>query len=277
MNYRHLYHAGNFADVLKHVMLMCTIQHLQKKSAPICCFDTHAGCSLYNLLSANAQKTKEAAGGIELIRKDASAAPTLVKQYLNLIDQINLERSTEAFYPGSPLLMSKMLRESDRLIACELQQEEHLLLKKIMHSCKQAEVHHLDGYLGLKAFLPPPEKRGLILIDPSYESNSEIENLSAYLPVALKRFQSGVYMLWYPIKDSQIVSKWQQKLLRNVPQPKLKIEMRILSENPVLLSGCGLLIINPPYQLDITVKQLLPWLWQTLSLKKQGSYNVTSF
>lgn len=276
MNYRHAYHAGNFADVLKHVVMIAIIQSMQRKDTAFCYLDTHAGMGYYDLQSEPTQKTKEYLGGIEKIIS-AEHPPALIKTYLNCIHDINNQLShanyaSLKYYPGSPLIANHLLRPQDRLIACELQPEQYGLLREAFIGNRQAAIHHTDGFLGLKAFLPPKEKRGLILIDPPFENPDEFTQLARHLPHALKRFESGVFAIWYPIKDLRQVERFYQALEQSISAPILSIDLTIYPDLPSHLNGSGLAIINPPWQFKETIDGVLPWLWKALSINGQGQY-----
>ncbi|OGT59612.1 MAG: hypothetical protein A3F14_03040 [Gammaproteobacteria bacterium RIFCSPHIGHO2_12_FULL_43_28] len=278
MNYRHLYHAGNFADVVKHVALIALIDALKIKSNPFCYIDTHAGRGYYDLLSESAAKTKEYEGGIEKIIH-ADQPPPLIRQYLHCVHQINnqLTKAKYAslhYYPGSPLIARSLMRPGDQMIACELQPEEYQALRNNFAGDRQVAIHHMDGFLGLKAFLPPKERRGLILIDPPYENPDEYERIAQTLPIALKRFSTGTYGIWYPIKEKATLTRFYRSIEAHINQPVFVIELTIYPDLPHHLNGCGLLVINPPWQFDQSIKKILPWLWNGLSINKQGSYQA---
>jgi len=276
MNYRHVYHAGNFADVIKHVILISLIQALHRKDTPFCYIDTHAGTGYYDLFSEFASKNKEYSLGIEKIIQEEKP-PLLIKDYLHAVHQINNRLTASKFaslryYPGSPLLARHFLRAHDRMVVCELQPQEYQSLHTCFVGDKQVAVHHTDGFLGLKAFLPPREHRGLILIDPPYEDPDEFTRIAHSLPAALKRFESGVYAVWYPIKEKKTVQHFYLTLKETLPQPVLAIELTIYPDLPNHLNGCGLVVINPPWQWPELVQSLLPWLWKALTINNQGEY-----
>ena len=159
---------------------------------------------------------------------------------------------------------------------CELHPEEYQTLQHHMANDQQTAVHHLDGYLGLKAFLPPRERRGVVLIDPPYENPAELTRIAEILPIALKRWATGIYAIWYPIKEPNALSRFFRTIRDDITQPVLKIELTIYPEIPNHLNGCGLLIINPPWQFEQTMSNILPWLWNVLSINGQGEYTVSS-
>lgn len=278
MNYNHLYHAGNFADVVKHIILIAILEQLQQKEKPYCIIDTHAGQGYYDLFSVEASKNKEYADGVlKVIATDKP--PRLVLRYLHCIHAIN-NRLTAAnfsslrYVPGSPLIAQYFNRPHDRLIACELKTENYQALREALSGHPQASVHHLDGYLGLKAFLPPKERRGFILIDPPYEDPNEFIRLAKNLPLALKRFATGIFGVWFPIKNKQQSQAFYQTLKQNINNSILVVELTIYPDLPQHLNGCGMIIINPPWQLEQQLSETLPWLWKSLSINDQGAHHL---
>ena len=276
MNYRHGFHAGGFADVVKHVILIALLNKMKQKPTAFCYLDTHAGCGYYDLFSEFAGKSKEYVGGIEKIMQ-AEDPPALIKQYLYCVHQLNNKLSQSRFsslryYPGSPMIAQSLLRPYDSLVLCELHPQEYQSLRAAFTANKQAAVHHADGFLGLKAFLPPPERRGVILIDPPYENPDEFARIARAMPLALKRFETGVFAIWYPIKEKIQVDRFLRALTQQVTFPMIDIELTIYPDLPNYLNGCGMVIINPPWQFSQTLKTLLPWLWNALTINKQGGY-----
>lgn len=274
MNYHHAYHAGNFADVVKHAILTTLANALSHKDTPFCYLDTHAGEGVYDLSSSSSQKTKEYEQGIGLLMRQPNP-PEAILPYLNIIKTINHHQNKLLIYPGSPSLVRHCLRPQDRMLLAELHPKTYDTLKTIFRSDKQVSVHLIDGYQALKAFLPPKERRGLILIDPPYENPKELSQIASLLPTALKRFETGVYAIWYPIKDRPPVERFHRIIKQTVTRPMLVAELSIYPETtPQHLNGCGLLIINPPWQVDEQIKSYLPWLWSTLSPHQQGEYRI---
>jgi 23S rRNA (adenine2030-N6)-methyltransferase len=276
MNYRHSYHAGNFADVFKHIVLVALLKSFLKKDNSFCYLETHAGAGVYDLNSESAQKTKEFESGIGKIISpslrgcEAAAAiqnagyvNEVVNDYLSCIKKINTDASKN--YPGSPYFAKYFLRQNDRAILAELHEEEYAALKKFFARDKQIAVHHQDGYLALKAFLPPKEKRGLILIDPPYEQHDEFETLTKILPHAVQRFETGVFALWYPIKDRQSTDRFLKNLQAKISRPVLISEL-IIHPNylPSHLNGSGMLIVNPPWQIEDKINEITSWLATSL-------------
>lgn len=277
MNYRHLYHAGNFADVLKHITLTGLILSLLRKDTPFCYLDTHAGTGYYDLLSVEAKKTNEQDTGICKLLHQANP-PELVTVFLNQVEKLNQRFSTEnssalRYYPGSPYLVKLLMRSIDRSLLCELQPEQYELLKKSFPHDPQVAVHHLDGFLGLKAFLPPKERRGLVLIDPPYEKPDEFDRIIKMLPLALERWETGIYALWYPIKERTSTDTFLKKIAGVISRPILNIELNTYQQNTDHLNGSGMLIINPPWQFKEEITPVLSWLWNALSPLQQGGFH----
>jgi 23S rRNA (adenine2030-N6)-methyltransferase len=273
MNYLHSYHAGNFADVFKHIILVSLIESLQSKENGFCYLDTHAGTGYYDLMSANAQKSKEYKQGIEKLLQQ-KRVPEPIRHYLNCVQKINSRLSQSIFaslryYPGSPFIARHFLRSQDRMISSELHPQEYQTLKKNFLNDNQVSVQLLDGYRSLKAFLPPKERRGLILIDPPFERPHEFADLIRALPLALQRFETGVYAIWYPIKDRPPVERFHRALKEIVKRPILITELSLYPETSALhLNGCGMVIINPPYKFEGRLKGMLPWLRTALGIHR---------
>jgi 23S rRNA (adenine2030-N6)-methyltransferase len=238
MNYRHAYHAGNFADCMKHALLVALLRALQNKPKPLLVLDTHAGIGMYDLASDEATRTGEWRTGIAPL---LAARPPALADYLSFIDRLGL-------YPGSPALAAALLRPDDRLIACELHPQDAATLRGHFAGTPQVAVHRRDGYEALRAFLPPPERRALILIDPPYEATDEFGALAQALIAAHGKFPSGLYCAWYPIKHRAPVRAFFETLtsagLRDIVAAEL---LRRPPLDPSQLNGCGLAIINPPY------------------------------
>lgn len=276
MNYRHAFHAGGYADVIKHVTLTTLIHSFLQKPTPYCYIDTHAGLGFYDLFIDFSGAKKEYKMGIEKIIQQ-NAPPSEIKRYLTCVQFINnkLANSKYAslrFYPGSSMIARYFARAQDKIILCELQPQQYQSLRNHFAGDTQVAVHHMDGYQGLKAFLPPREKRGLILIDPPYEHFKEFERIIQHVSMALKRFQNGVYAIWYPIKDRLILQKFKSDLKEKINLPIFDLEITIYPEIEQHLNGCGMLVINPPWKFDQKIKPLLTWLWKALTINRQGGY-----
>jgi len=273
MNYRHLYHAGNFADVFKHIILVALLESLQKKENAFCFLETHAGAGSYDLTSSAAQKGKEFENGIFKLISEKNKPP-LVETYLSIVRQNNPDSTDLRFYPGSPYFAKQLLRPQDRMILSELHKETFLSLKKYIPPNKQIALHHQDGYETLNAFLPPKERRGLVLIDPPYEQSDESTTTIKQLVNALQRFETGIYALWYPIKTRAQTDTFHRKIQSQISRPTLSAELSIFPEDtPTHLNGSGMLIVNPPWLLDNQLKIVLPWLLSKLNVS-HGQYKL---
>lgn len=280
MNYRHSYHAGSFVDVFKHVVLIALLQSLQRKETPFCYIDTHAGIGCYDLHSKEAKKTQEYATGIARIISQNIKVPSEVQSYLAAVQSVNPTESGEGdiprFYPGSPRIGRYFLRAQDKMVLSELHPQDVFTLKQEFYGDKQVAVHEVDGYLGLKAFVPPKEKRGLVLIDPPFEQEDEVEQIYRALKMALQRWPTGIYAVWYPLKEMRFIHNLQRKLRSLKIKKMLVAELSIYPEDsPLSLNGSGMVIINPPWQLDEQLNILLPWVWRALSPEKKGGFRVT--
>ena len=248
MNYRHAYHAGNFADCFKHALLMLLIGAMQRKEKPILVIDTHAGCGRYDLSNGPAERTGEWRQGIARLREEN---PPGLDDYLGLIGRLGL-------YPGSPLIAQSLLRPGDRLIACELHPEDVQVLQAEFATDKNVAVHARDGYAALRAFLPPPEKRALVLIDPPYEQPEEFNLVAGALDIASKKFKSGVYAVWYPIKHRAPVRNFFELLKLGQIRDVVAVELLLREPvSPAMLNGCGLLVINPPFGFEAAAAPIL--------------------
>lgn len=261
MNYRHAYHAGNFADVHKHVALTAILLHLRRKEKPFAVIDTHAGSGLYNLASAEAVKTAEAGHGIR--RLDGYAPQNaIVQTYLEIARGLGAQT-----YPGSPLIAAKLLRPQDRLVGIEQQTEEFSGLRSTLASFANARAVLGDGYAQLRALLPPPERRGLILIDPPYEDETEMARIAEAFRDAHRRFATGIYLLWYPLKLTSRIDAFAGELRGEAPVKLLSLTFNIGAIKPGAeerLSAAGLLVVNPPFGFDEDMRaagaELLPLL-----------------
>lgn len=248
MNYRHIYHAGNFADVMKHALLLRLLAAMKRKDKPFLVLDTHAGIGRYDVSSAQAAKTGEWRDGIG---KLLETAPPALTTYVEAVNRIGL-------YPGSPVLVADALRPSDRLIACELHPEDAMVLRRTMRAYANTAVHERDGYEALRAFLPPPEKRALVLIDPPFERTDEFAVLAEKLVVAWSKFPTAVFVVWYPIKHRAPVRAFFESLKASEMRDVVAAELlRRPDTNPTGLNGAGLLLVNPPYGFEAEADEVL--------------------
>ncbi|MHC1479767.1 23S rRNA (adenine(2030)-N(6))-methyltransferase RlmJ [Frateuria aurantia] len=261
MNYQHAYHAGNFADVHKHVMLLALLDALQQKATPISILDTHAGAGGYALDGREAQATGEAEAGIERLRH-AAGAPELVQRWLAGIEQTGAEQHASRFYPGSPMQAAARLRENDVLQLCEIQDAAVAGLRSHLGRQRQVHIHQRDGYAAMKALLPPPQKRGLVLIDPPYEAqDEEYRVLQTCLTEALQRWPGGVYAIWYPVKQQARLQPFYRWLAHCDARRVLRSELLIhAGDSPLRLNGSGMVVLNAPWQLDQTVRESMHYL-----------------
>jgi len=246
MNYRHAYHAGNFADVVKHVALVAILLHLRKKDKAFRVIDTHAGAGLYDLGGDAATRTGEAAEGIAKLSDLTGASfPLALSTYLDIVRNTGPGR-----YPGSPLIAAQLLRATDKLMAIEKHPEEEGALASALAPFKNAKAVAADGYARLAALLPPPERRGLVLIDPPFEAEDEFAMIAEALASARKRFATGVYLIWYPIKSQAASDALAGEIRAGGPQDVARITIDIgrdAKADKDRLSAAGLLIVNPPF------------------------------
>lgn len=260
MNYRHAYHAGNFADVHKHLTLLALIEVLQRKDTPILVMDTHAGAGLYSLRGGDAARTGEWREGIGRIFAEAKA-PAAVCNYMAQVRALNADGILR-LYPGSPVLAANVLRKQDRLILCELEPGTHALLKTALKGGQGIAIHQRDGWEALKALLPPKDiKRGLVLIDPPYEVNGEYERLADALVSTHKRWRQGVLVGWFPIKARPIIDRLLRQLRAAGLPDLLYSELCIHAPTTgTRLNGSGMVIVNAPWKLDATLRESTLWL-----------------
>lgn len=276
MNYRHVYHAGNFADVVKHAALTRIVEYLKKKEASFRVIDTHAGRGLYDLSSAEAQKIGEWRDGIGRVMeaKLPREAALLLKPYLDAVAAFNPEGGLRQ-YPGSPLITRALLRKQDRLSAIELHPEDAESLAAQFEGDVQTRVIVLNGWLALGAHLPPKEKRGLVLVDPPFEEAGEFDRMADSLAKAHRRWPGGVYAFWYPIKDRRAVNAFRSAL-KDSEIPKITdivFEIRAASSEP-RLDGCGIAVVNLPYGLAKELHTILSALKPLLGENGAGRFAI---
>lgn len=277
MNYLHAYHAGNFADVVKHITMVAIISYLKRKDAPFRVIDMHAGAGRYALDGKEAKATGEADGGITRLFENGDAQQPLslspetdqvLKPYLDVISRLNPGQALEV-YPGSPLLARKLLRSADRLTACELRNIEFAKLQKLLGADSKVLTRNIDSWAHIKGLLPPDQKRALTLLDPPFEQPHEMERALEAISIGVKRFPTGIFMLWYPIKAHYLAENWARLMAKR--KPELKVETILRAElyvrapdNEDQLNGTGLFIINPPFTLQNTLEEILPVLQRQL-------------
>ncbi|WP_108659862.1 23S rRNA (adenine(2030)-N(6))-methyltransferase RlmJ [Acuticoccus kandeliae] len=275
MNYRHIYHAGNFADVLKHAVLVRLLDYLKRKDKAFRVIDTHAGIGLYDLSSDEAMKTGEWREGIgRLVDAPLEAdAAALLAPYLAAVAAFNPDGGVTN-YPGSPLLVRALLRPQDRLSAIELHPEDYRELAGRFAGDHQVRVTHLDGWLALGAHVPPKERRGIVLVDPPFEERGEYERMVERFAVAYRRFPTGTYCLWYPLKEGAPIGRFHASLAALDIPAILAAELNVRGPATTGLTGSGLILVNPPYMLADELSVLLPALTERLAQDKSASYRV---
>jgi len=252
MNYQHIYHAGNFADVLKHIILLQVITALQKTKRPIFMLDTHAGRGRYNLKSLEANRSGEFHAGIgHLFNQPFNHLPDPVAHYMHFIKMLN-KNDQLTYYPGSPIFIEKSLRPQDRAAFCELNEKEFFKLHALMHSHKNIKLVHGDGYEALMSFMPPREKSGLVLIDPPFEQRDEIMILEKSIVHAIQKWPNGCFMLWYPVKEAETFNAHYDVLQKtNLPNILFELEMPCNQHSESLKSmrKTAVIVLNPPQDL----------------------------
>jgi 23S rRNA (adenine2030-N6)-methyltransferase len=275
MNYRHAFHAGNFADVVKHAVLARVVAHLREKESAFRILDTHAGSGLVRLSGPEARRTGEWRQGIGRLLA-ATLAPqirALLAPYLDALATYNVGGRMIA-YPGSPLLALSWLRAQDRLIACELLPRAAATLGRALGKDRRAKVIPIDGWTALTAYVPPKERRGLVLIDPPFEAPGELDRLAEYLVRAHRKWATGIYLLWYPIKDRAETDRFGHRVAELGVPKILRAEVTIAARREKSLIGSGLLLVNPPWKLEAELKTLLPALAEVLRREPQGTARV---
>lgn len=282
MNYRHHYHAGNFADVFKHALLVQLVRGMQRKEKGFLFLDTHAGRGSYDLgLAAHGdslERKPEHPDGIGRLWM-AQGLPSPVSEYVELVRAFDRSAGNVSeelrFYPGSPRLARALARPQDRLALCEQHPEEVEELRMEFGAEGRVSIHEMDGYTSLRAMLPPPEKRALVLIDPPFEAQDEFERVVDALRTGLRRLPAGTFAVWYPLTERARVDRFLDELaMLNLP-PTFNAELTIAGEaEPVKMKGCGLLVINPPWQIDQAIEPVLPLLAGVLAQAPGGDASL---
>lgn len=281
MNYRHAFHAGGFADVVKHIVLARILTYLQEKPAAFRVIDTHAGAGLYDLTGEQARRGGEWRTGVARIlqARFSEAAAPLIKPYLDVVRAFNPPGELAA-YPGSPLIARALLRPQDRLTACEVEPGARKQLIDALRRDAQARVVDLDGWVALPAFVPPHERRGLVLIDPPFEESNEFERLADGFAAAFMKWPTGIYMLWYPAKSRRAADTLARRVAQAAGAAKpsgkcLRLEFSVAPQTAdTALASSGLLIANPPWTLPGELKTLLPELQKPLGQGGAGRYRL---
>ena len=272
MNYRHAYHAGNHADVLKHLTLSRIFALLAKKEAPYAYLDSHAGIGLYDLSADQASRTGEYLQGIARLWQ-AADVPPLCDDYLRVVRELNPDGQLR-YYPGSPELARQLSREQDRLHCNEKHPEDGQLLKENMHFDRRVAVHLGEGWHVPRALLPTREKRVVLLIDPPFEQADELERCVVALNETIGRMRQAIVAIWYPIKDARQLKRFYNQLASSSSPKLLRVELLVHpADDASRLSGSGVVIANPPWGLEEQLRELLPWLAQRLA-QSQGSFQL---
>lgn len=277
LSYRHAFHAGNHADVLKHYVLSLVLDYFNQKAAPYWYIDTHAGAGMYRLTSEFAQKNAEFETGIARLM-DAKNLTANLSQFIDCIQKVNTKNSLN-FYPGSPKIAAHFLRAEDKMRLFELHPNDYkLLLESFSAQSKQTKIALQDGFAGIKACLPPPCKRALVLIDPPYELKQDYQRVVDCIQDSLKRFATGTYMVWYPLLQRPEPAQMLADLATLNPNNWLNIQLNVQSpsKNGYGMHGSGLFIINPPYVLPALLNEAMPILTDLLSLDDTAHYKLTS-
>jgi 23S rRNA (adenine2030-N6)-methyltransferase len=275
MNYRHAFHAGNFADVFKHLILTRILTYLARKETAFRFIDTHAGQGLYDLSAEASERTAEWRGGIGrfLGAEVSPEAASLIEPYRAAVEPLFAARPP--LYPGSPALAARLLRRQDRMIFCDAYAPAVGDLSAHFSRDARVKILEIDGYLALNAFVPPIERRGLVLIDPPYEATDEFERLGQALAEAWRKWTTGIFMVWFPIKHRSAVEVFLQRLATAALKRLLLLELHIDAPKPQgALAATGLLVVNPPYLLEAEARVLLPQLARTLAISDQAGFEI---
>jgi 23S rRNA (adenine2030-N6)-methyltransferase len=273
LSYRHAFHAGNFADVLKHSLLVHTLSYMTKKEKPLRIIDTHAGAGLYKFGSSQPLKNREFDGGIGKLWHKTDLPP-LLEDYVAAVKKINPDERLQQ-YPGSPLLLQAGLRAEDRLFLHELHSTDWRLLTEIIGKDKRVTITDDDGFAAMQALLPPPDRRALTFVDPSYEIKSDYQDLVKQIVNAHRRFATGTFIIWYPVVLRQRIDEMEKAFKKSDIKNIQLFEMGIAPDNPEYgMNSSGLMVINPPWTLWAAMEQALPYLADTLSDEGTGFYRL---
>jgi len=275
LSYRHAFHAGNHADVLKHAVLIALLDYLNQKDKPWCYVDSHAGAGVYDLSGDYAKKNAEFESGIGRLWPRSDLPPLLVR-YLDLVRGLNPDGHLR-FYPGSPWCASRLARTDDRLRLFELHSsDQRLLTENFAGAGRQVKVESMDGYAGLKSVLPPPTRRALVLIDPSYEVKSDYQRTAEALKDSLTRFAGGSYMVWYPLLQTPNARQLPERISAVAGPSWLNVTLCVQapSRDGFGMHGSGLFIVNPPWTLPKLLSDTLPWLKDALAQDEGAAYTL---
>ena len=273
LSYRHSFHAGNFADVLKHTVQSLIIEALQQKPKPFVYFDTHSAAGRYNLSDDKSEKTGEYKEGIARLwgRDDI---PEIMQPYLDTVEALN-PNGKLTFYPGSPMVAKQLMGNTNRLELTELHPTDHELLQQEFAGDRKVRIQKLDGYKALKAGLPPAQRRALVLIDPPYELKTEHNDAIAGIKESHKSFATGIYALWYPMVSRAQVNRFCEKFANQGIRNILRIEMCVKGDTDGFgMTGSGMIIVNPPWKLAQQMQDLLPWLTKRLAQDNHAKFTI---
>jgi 23S rRNA (adenine2030-N6)-methyltransferase len=272
LSYRHLFHAGNFADVFKHALLARLLIALARKDKPYCYLDTHAGIARYDLAHEWAYKTREYENGIGRLWQRTDV-PEALAPYLDLVRAEN-PRGRLRFYPGSPLIALGLRRARDRVVLIELNRADCAALEAAVGRERHLAVHCMDGYRALEAFLPPPERRGLVLIDPGFDRAGEFARLVKALKAAHARWPTGIYAVWYPHMAPAAMRDFFHDVTRSGIPKVLRLGLRVAPVESPVMAACGMLVVNPPWRFDAEARPLLDWLRRALAHDGAGEATI---
>lgn len=273
LSYRHGFHAGNFADVLKHTVLIHMLEYMTQKDKPLRIIDTHAGAGVYKLNGPQAQKNREFDNGIGQLWA-SEQPPAAIARLIELVRTVNDGKQLQ-LYPGSPLIAQTLMRSIDRLYLHELHPADYQFLRDCMRDDKRIKVADEDGFASLQALLPPPDRRALVLIDPSYEIKSDYQHLIKQLLQAHKRFATGTYAIWYPVVLRQRIDEMELALKKSGIKNIQLMEFGLQADNPEYgMTSSGMIVINPPWTLWGAMEETLPWLVNQLSENGSGFYRL---
>ncbi len=261
LSYRHAFHAGNFADVLKHSVMSLVLDYMLRKDKGFSYIDTHAGAGMYRLTDASAQKTAEYLDGIAKLWQRKDLPPELA-EYIEIIHELNDEGKLNV-YPGSPAIAQQFMRRQDAGFLYDLHPADHALLDDLFINKRKMQVHKNNGFTALKGLLPPATRRSVVLIDPPYEMKTDYHDAVQAIIKGYKQFSGGTYILWYPVVQRHYVEQMQQQFSRSEVRNVLQIELQIAPDSEEFgMTGTGLFIVNPPWTLHQQVENILPYFVQ---------------
>ena len=276
MNYRHAFHAGNFADVFKHIVEARILTHLREKTAPFRVIDTHAGEGLYDLAGEQASRTGEWRDGIGRLAGAAlpADAAALMASYFSALHACNRPGELR-YYPGSPVLARHLLRPQDRLVACELEPHAAAVLSRELRAWRAAKVVRIDGWIALSAYVPAKERRGLVIVDPAFEEPDDLIRLADGVAAAYRKWPTGIYLLWYPIKGHDDHHRVGNMVRRAGVQKCLRAEFAVAAPRPATqLTACGVIVVNPPWRLAAEIETIAPALLDALGRDSGRGYRL---